>query len=189
MLVLLVVFAAGCTAAPDVTMPAVQSSTTPSVARLAAPPPLLGSDGQVRFVATVSNEMRAEDPATGAVRWTLPTPVLAVGSPLHWRLLASDDGLSVYVQSVLDGPSPTYLGTRRIDARTGVELASDMKFEIYWYENVVLWTALSHGGDLQMAIARAPAAGGGYRLRTFDPLTLKMLTDAPQPAPPSIPGT
>jgi outer membrane protein assembly factor BamB len=184
-LLLLMVVVAGCTAG-DGGIPAGQSAA-PSVARLAASPPLLGPDGQVRFVTTAANEVRAEDAATGAIRWTLPTPVLAAGSSLHWRLLVAGDGSSVYVQSVLDGGGPTYLGTRRVDARTGVELASDIKFEIYWYENVVLWTALADGGALQMAIERARAAGGGYRFRTFDPLTLKMLTDVQQPAPPSVP--
>jgi hypothetical protein len=188
-LVLLAVIATSCTAAPDISGPAVRTSTAPSVARLAGPPPLLRPGGQVRFVTTVSNEVRAEDAATSVVRWTLPTPVLASGSSLYWRVLPSDDGLSVYVQAVLDGRSPTYLGTRRIDARTGVELASDIKFEVYWYENVVLWTALTYDGRLQMAIERALAAGGGYRLRTFDPLTLKMLTDVPQPAPPALSST
>jgi len=52
-------------------------------------------------------------------------------------------------------------------------LADDIKFEDYWYENLVLWTALTQDGRLQMAIKRASAAGGGYWLRTFDPLTLK----------------
>ena len=190
-LVLPIVVTLACTATPEGGTPTGKPSTTPAVARVAVAPPLLAPDGQVRFVTSVSNEVRAEDPATGAVRWTLPTPLLAGGSPMHWRLLVSDDGSSVHVQSVADGRSPTYLGTRRVDARTGAELATDIKFEIYWYENVVLWTALTHGGGLQMAIERAPAAGGGYRLRTFDPLTLKMLTDVPQaapPAPPSIPG-
>jgi hypothetical protein len=184
-LLLLMVVVAACTAG-DGSIPAGQS-TSGSVARLAAPPPLLGPDGQVRFMTTAANEVRAEEAATGAVRWTLPTPVLAAGSSLHWRLLVAGGGSWVYVQSVLDGGSPTYLGTRRVDAHTGVELASDIKFEIYWYENVVLWTALTDGGPLKMAIERAKAAGGGYRLRTFDPLTLKMLTDVEQPMPPSVP--
>jgi hypothetical protein len=185
-LLLLMVVVAGCTAG-DGSVPAGRSAS-PSVARLAGSPPLLGPDGQVRFVTTAANEVRAEDAATGAIRWTLPTPVLAAGSSLHWRLLVAGDGSFVYIQSVLDGESPTYLGTRRVDARTGVELASDIKFEIYWYENVVLWTALTDGGALQMAIERARAAGGGYRLRTFDPLTLKMLTDVQQAAPPAPPA-
>jgi hypothetical protein len=186
-LVLVAVILTGCTVAPDVTTPAGGSLTTASTARLAVPPPLFGPDGQVRFAATVSKEVQAEDSTTGAVRWTHPTPVLAAGSSLHWRLLVASDGSSVYLQEVLDGVSPTYLGTRRVDARTGVELASDIKFEIYWYDNVVLWTALTPRGDLQMAIERARAAGGGYRLRTFDPLTLKMITDVPQPTPPAPP--
>ena len=122
-----------------------------------------------------------------AVRWTLPTPAPPGDSSLRWRVLPATDGSSVYVQAVLDGGSPTYLGTRRVDARTGIELASDIKFEIYWYDNVVLWTALTPRGELQMAIERARAAGGGYRLRTFDPLTLKMLSDAPQPTAPVLP--
>jgi outer membrane protein assembly factor BamB len=185
-LLLLMVVAASCTAG-DGGVPAGQSAATLSVTRLAASPPLLGPDGQVRFVTTAANEVRAEDAATGAIRWTRPTPVLAAGSSLHWRLLVADEGSSVYVQSVLEGGSLTYLGTRRVDARTGVELASDIKFEIYWYENVVLWTALTDGGALQMAIERAKAAGGGYRLRTFEPLTLKMLGDVEQPGPPPVP--
>jgi len=185
-LVLVAVIVAGCTAAPFSTS-ADQSPTTASVARLAGPPPLLGPDGQVRFVATASNEVQAEDSATGAVRWTLPTPAPPGDSSLRWRVLPATDGSSVYVQAVLDGGSPTYLGTRRVDARTGIELASDIKSEIYWYDNVVLWTALTPRGELQMAIERARAAGGGYRLRTFDPLTLKMLSDAPQPTAPVLP--
>jgi hypothetical protein len=183
---LLVAVATGCTAGADGLRPAGQSATG-SVPRLAAPPPFLGPDGNVRFVTTASNDLRAEDTATGAVRWTLQHPALPGSSFARWRLLVAGDGSSVYVQSVVDGGSPTYLGTRRVDARTGAELANDIKFETYWYENVVLWTALTQGGGLQMAIERASAAGGGYWLRTFDPLTLKMLTDVRQAAPPTPP--
>jgi hypothetical protein len=106
---------------------------------------------------------------------------------MRWRILFSDDGASVYIQSLSDERALTYLGTQRIEARTGVELANDFKYEIYWYENVVLWTALTQG-VMQMAIERAPAGGGGYWLRTFDPLTLKMLTDIPKATPPTKPG-
>jgi hypothetical protein len=150
-------------------------------------PPLLAPDGKVRFAVTAANEVRAEDPATGAIRWTLPTVLQAGGSPLRLRLLLSDDAVSLYVQSIAEGPSPTYLGTRRIDARTGVDLANDIKTEIYWYENVVLWTALARDGYLLMAVQRAPAAGGGFWLRTFDPLTLKMLTEVRQAEAPASP--
>jgi len=173
---------------PEGNTPSGAPPVTPAAVRLATAPPLLTPDGQLRFVTTLLNEVRAEDPATGAVRWTLSHPLLFGASRMHWRILVSNDGSSVYVQSVADGQSPTYLGTRRIDARIGVELAADIKNEIYWYENVVLWTALRRG-ELQMAIERAPAAGGGYRLRTFDPLTLKMLADITQAAPPAILGS
>lgn len=106
------------------------------------------------------------------------------------RVLVSADSASVYVQLVrADGQSPTYLGTRRVDARTGVVLADDIKFEVYWYENLVLWTALTQDGRLLMAIKRASAAGGGSWLRTFDPLTLKMLTDVRQSTTPAAPRT
>src|SRR6266704_3571633 len=44
------------------------------------------------------------------------------------------------------------------------------------------------GGELQMAIRRAAAAGGGYRLRTLDPLTLAMRADITQTTPPPRPG-
>src|SRR5439155_1539608 len=91
---------------------------------------------ELRFVVSPANEVRAEDPATGAVRWTLGAPFLAGAATLHWRLLLTPDGASVYVQSLSDEPRLTYLGTRRIDARTGIEQANDYKFEIYWYENV-----------------------------------------------------
>jgi hypothetical protein len=186
-LVLLVVIITACVPTPEGRPPIGEPSTTAAIARLAVAPPVFTPDGKLRFVTTVSNEVRAEDPATGAVRWTLPTHPLAVGSSMHWRLLVSNDGSSLYVQSVADGRSPTYLGTRRIDARTGVELANDAKSETYWYENVVLWMALTHNGTLQMAVERAPTAGGGYRLRTLDPLTLKMLSDIPTVAPPATP--
>lgn len=106
------------------------------------------------------------------------------------RVLVSADSGSVYIQLVrADGQSPTYFGTRRVDARTGAVLAHDMKFEVYWYENLVLWTALTEDGRLQMAIKRASAAGGGYWLRTLDPLTLKMLTDVRQSTTPTAPRT
>ncbi len=144
----------------------------------------MAPDGRLRFVSTLSNDLRAEDTATGAVRWTLqPRPF-----PTRWRVLVSNDGLSVYVQMVADN-SPTYLGTQRINARTGMKLADDIKNEIYWYENVVLWTALTRAGEPQMAIARASAAGGGYRLRTLDPLTLMVRTDITQTTVPQPPGS
>ena len=155
---------------------------------LAVAPPLLTPDAQLRFVVSPANEVRAEDAATGAVRWTLGAPFLAGAATLHWRLLLTPDGASVYVQSLSDEPRLTYLGTRRIDARTGGEQANDYKFEIYWYENVVLWTALKTTGELLMAVKRPADAGGGYWVRALDPLTLKMRTDIPQPGPPAIPG-
>jgi len=99
----------------------------------------------------------------------------------------SDDGRSVYAQTTSDEPALTYQGTRRIEARTGVELANDIKYEIYWYQNVVLWTAFTQG-KLQMAIERPSAGGGGYWLRTLDPLTLKMLTSVPVATRPATPG-
>ncbi len=86
-----------------------------------------------------------------------------------------------------DAGTPTYLGTRRVDARSGAELASDIKQDTYWYEDVVSWTGLRNSG-LQMAIRRAAAAGGGYRLRTLDPLTLAILADITQATAPPRPG-
>jgi hypothetical protein len=79
-----------------------------------------------------------------------------------------------------------HLGTRRIDVRSGAELANDIKQDTYWCEDVVLWTAL-RSGELQMAIRRAAAAGGGYRLRTVDPLTLAMRADITQTTPRRVP--
>jgi hypothetical protein len=161
---------------------------TAAAVRLAVSPPLIAPDGRSRFVATSANEIRAEDAATGAVRWTLPPRLPAGGTTMRWRLLVSDDGASVYVQGVSDERDLTYLGTRRVDARTGVELANDYKYEIYWYQNIVLWTAVKPGGELLMAVERPAAAGGGHWLRTFDPLTLKMRTSVPQSGPPPVPG-
>jgi hypothetical protein len=106
---------------------------------------------------------------------------------MRWRIVLSDDGTSVYVQSLSDEQDLTYLGTQRIEARTGVELANDIKYEIYWYQNVVLWTAITQG-KLQMAIERPSAGGGGYWLRTLDPLTLKVLTSVPVPTRPATPS-
>jgi len=141
----------------------------------------------VRFLTTTTNELRAEDVATGTVRWTLSARIPASAPGMRWRIVVSDDGTSIYVQSLSDEPRLTYLGTQRIEARTGVELANDFKDEIYWYENVVLWTAFTQG-KLQMAIERPSAGGGGYWLRTLDPLTLKMLTSVPMAARPTTPG-
>ena len=120
--------------------------------------------------------------------WTLPARIPVAAPTTRWHILVSDDGNSVYAQSVSAEPGLTYQGTQRIETRTGVELANDIKFEVYWYENVVLWTALRSDGKLQMAVQRPAAAGGGYWLRTFDPLTLRMLTDVPHSGPPPVGG-
>jgi len=144
-------------------------------------------DGLLRFVTTPTNELRAEDVSTGTVRWTVSARIPASAPTMRWRVVVSDDGESVYVQSLSDEQDLTYLGTQRIDARTGVELANDIKYEIYWYQNVVLWTAFTQG-KLQMAVERSPAGGGGYWLRTLDPLTLKMLTNVPVTTRPATPG-
>ena len=126
--------------------------------------------------------------ATGAALWTLPVRIPAAAPTARWHVVVSDDGNSVYAQSISDEPALTYQGTRRLEARTGVELANDIKFEIYWYENVVLWTAMSGDGKLHMAVQRPAAAGGGYWLRTLDPLTLKILTSVPMATRPATPG-
>jgi hypothetical protein len=181
-----VIVTSACTEAPPASAPSEAPSRAPAAVRLAVAPPLLAPDGQLRFVTTVTNEVRAEDVATGTVLWTLPVRIPAAASNARWRLLISDDGTSLYAQCLSDEQDLTYQGTRRIEARTGVELASDIKFEIYWYQNIVFWTALMTNGRLQMAIRRPVTAGGGYWLRTFDPLTLKMLTDVPHTGPPAI---
>ena len=188
-LVLLTLFATACSSTPHVMTPSGTPPVASATIRLASEPPLFSPDGRLHFVlSTPSNELRAEDAATGTVRWTLSQPPLPDGSQKSWRVLVSDDGASVYVQSLHDAGTPTYLGTRRIDARTGAESASDIKQDTYWYEDVVLWTALRGGGELQMAIRRAAAAGGGYRLRTLDPLTLAIRADITQAAAPPRPG-
>ncbi len=156
--------------------------------RLASEPPLFSPDGRLHFVlSTLANELRAEDVATGALRWTLSQPLRPDRSPMRWRVVVSDDGTSVYVQMLYDAGTPTYLGTRRIDAGSGAELANDIKQDAYWYEDVVLWTALRNSG-LQMSIRRAAAAGGGFRLRTLDPLTLAIRADAAPATAPPRPG-
>jgi outer membrane protein assembly factor BamB len=188
-----ILVAAACTGAPAGVTPSAATSPIlgaprPAVAlRLAAAPPVVAPDGSLRFVTTPSNELRAEDVATGTVRWTVSARIPASAPTMRWRIVVSDDGGSVYVQSLSDEQDLTYLGTQRIDARTGVELANDIKYEIYWYQNVVLWTAFTQG-KLQMAIERPPAGGGGYWLRTLDPLTLKMLTSVPVATRPATPG-
>jgi outer membrane protein assembly factor BamB len=190
---LLMLFATACTATPASVTPSATLAPTPvaprpTVApRLAAPPPVVAPDGSLRFVTTPSNELRAEDVATGTVRWTVSARIPASAPTMRWRIVMSDDGGSVYVQSLSDEQDLTYLGTQRIDARTGVELANDFKDEIYWYQNVVLWTAFTQG-NLQMAIERPLAGGGGYWLRSLDPLTLKMLTSVPVATRPATPG-
>jgi outer membrane protein assembly factor BamB len=163
------------------------SSRSAAPARFALAPPMLSADGQLRFGTTPMNEMRAEDATTGQTLWTLPVRIPAAAPTARWRLLLSDDGSSIYVQSVSDEVGLTYQGTQRLDPRTGVELANDIKFESYWYQNVLLWTALRADGNLQMAVRRPLAAGGGYQLRTLDPQTLRMLTDVPHARPPAIP--
>jgi hypothetical protein len=177
-----------CTATPQSASKTQTPSETPTALRLAVAPPVLAPDGQLRFVVTPANEVQAEDVATGAVQWTLAARILAGAATTRWRLLPSPDGTSIYVQALSDESGLTYLGTRRIDTRTGVEKANDYKFESYWYEDIVSWTALGTAGDLLMAVERPAAAGGGYWVRTLDPLTLKMRADVRQPGPPAIPG-
>jgi hypothetical protein len=180
------IVASACTEAPQSSARSEAPSRAPVAVRLAVAPPLLAPDGHLRFVTTVTNDVRAEEVATGTVLWTLPVRIPAAAPTARWRLLISDDGTSVYAQSLSDEQGLTYEGTQRIEARTGVELANDIKFEVYWYQNIVFWTALMTDGKLQMAIRRPVTAGGGYWLRTFDPLTLKMLTDVPHAGPPPI---
>jgi len=188
LVVLTLVVTSACTAVSQSAAETQTPSLAPIALSLAVAPPLLTRDGQLRFVVTPANEIRAEDVATGALRWTLGPRILAGAATMRWRLLLTPDGTTIYVQSLSDEPALTYLGTRRIDTRTGVEQANDYKFEIYWYENVVLWTALKTTGELLMAVKRPADAGGGYWVRALDPLTLKMRTDIPQPGPPAIPG-
>ncbi len=164
-----------------------RASSSPAAVRLAVAPPLVAPDGHLRFVTTAANELQAQDVATGAALWTLPVRIPAAAPTARWHVLVSNDGASVYAQSTSGEPALTYQGTRRLEARTGVELANDIKYEVYWYQNVVLWTALMQG-KLQMAIERPPAGGGGYWLRTLDPLTLKMLTSVPMTTRPATPG-
>jgi hypothetical protein len=185
LLVLLTFVATACVSVPAVTS-STKSADAVTGARLASAPPLSSPDGFLRFVSTPSNVLVAEDVATGALRWALPH-FAPNGSAMQWRVLVSDDGLSVYVQSVADAGSPSYLGTRRIDFRTGAELASDLKNDTYWYEDIVLWTALQRDGKLQMAIRRATASGGGYWLRTLDPLTLAVRSNIAQTTAPPAP--
>jgi hypothetical protein len=178
-LVVLVVVATACTASTPTPLPA--------AARLAVAPPLVTPDGQLRFVTTPTNDVQAEDVGTGTVRWKLSPRIPATAPAMRWRIVVSDDGSSVYIQSVSDDPGLRYLGTQRIEARTGAELANDFKDEIYWYQNVVLWTAFTRARVL-MAVERPAAGGGGYWLRTLDPLTLKILTSVPTATPPAGPG-
>ncbi len=182
----LILVATACTAPPESRTPSEAPAPPPVAARLAVAPPVLAPDAHLRFTTTPTNEVQAEDVATGTVRWTLSARIPAAAPATRWRIVFSDDGTSIYVQALSDERGLTYLGTRRIETRTGVELANDIKYEIYWYENVVLWTAFTQG-VLEIAIERAPAGGGGYWLRTFDPLTLKMLTNIPKATPPVAP--
>jgi hypothetical protein len=191
-LALPVLVAIACTGAPTSDTPSATTSPIlgaprPAVApRLAAAPPFVAPDGSLRFVTTPTNELRAEDIAAGTLAWTLSARIPASAPTMRWRIVVSDDSGSVYVQSLSDEQGLTYLGTQRIEARTGIELANDFKYEIYWYQNVVLWTAFTQG-KLQMAIERPPAGGGGYWLRSLDPLTLKMLTSMPMATRPANP--
>ena len=188
LVVLLSLIGSACEAAPQNNTETQRPSPASAAVRLAVAPPLIAPDGRLRFVTTPSNELRAEDVATGEALWTLPARIPAAAPTTRWHVLVSDDGSSVYAQSVSAEPGLTYQGTQRVEVRTGIELSNDIKFEIYWYENVVLWTALRSDGKLQMAVQRPTAAGGGYWLRTFDPLTLRMLTDVPQSGPPPVVG-
>jgi len=183
---LVVLLTAACCTDRSVTETRTQIASAGSAAlQLASEPPL--ATPWFRLVLTNTNDLQAVEVATGRVLWTLDHRDPG-GRQMHWRVLAAHDGASIYVQLVALSGSPTYLGTRRIDAQSGKELAADIKNEIYWYENVVHWTALRSGGELQMAITRASAAGGGSRLRTFDPVTLAMRSDIAQAGPPSSPA-
>lgn len=89
-------------------------------------------------------------------------------------------------KTLSDEQGLTYQGTRRLDARTGAELANDYKMEIYWYENIVLWTAIRSDGKLLMAVQRPRDAG--YWVRTLDPQTLRVIADVPRAGPPATPA-
>lgn len=188
-IVLAMLFAtSACIGTPGEGGPSPTPSPPAAAVTLGVVPPLLAPDGRLRVVTTPTNWLQGEDSATGAVLWTRAGGVPAASGSVRWRVLFSADGTSLYVQSLSDERGLTYLGTRRIEPRTGAELANDLKFESYWYENVVLWTALRADGKLQMAVQRPVTAGGGYWLRTLDPRTLKTLADGRQPGPPPIPA-
>lgn len=184
---LFVVLAAACTTSLETSHPT-QAPSRIAASKFALPPPLQSPDGQLRFVTTPTNEMRAENVANGTILWTLAVRIPAAATSTRWRLLMANDGSSLYVQSLSDEPGLTYQGTQRIEPRTGAELANDIKFESYWYENVVLWTAIGGDGNLEMAVQRPIAAGGGYWVRTLHPQTLRMLSDVRHAGPPAIPG-
>ena len=164
----MVVVSTACVATPVATPVATREdnahtqrpSPIPAVVRLAVAPPLIAPDGRLRLVTTPANELQAEDEATGAALWTLPVRIPAAAPTARWHVLVSDDGTSVYAQSTSDEPALTYQGTRRIEARTGVELANDIKYEIYWYQNVVLWTAFTQANCRWRSNARRRAVVG-----------------------------
>lgn len=154
--------------------------------RLAVAPPLVAPNGQVRIVTTPANQVRAEVVATGETLWTLPARIPDRAASAQWRVLFSTNSADLFVQNLSDQAGLTYQGTRRIEANTGTELANDFKMEVYWYENVVLWTAVRSDGKLLMAVHRP--RGAGYWVRTLDPERLRVIADVPHVLPPPIPG-
>ncbi len=189
MLFALLLAGAACTsAAPHAPSSLASQIAQPSAsvgACLATEPPV--TIAGLRVIAGRS-ELRAEDTATGELRWSLERTLLPGADTMRWRILAAQDGMSLWVQLIGDAAgSPSYLGTRRIDAQNGAQPASDIKDEIWWYDNVVLWTAVDSGGQLRMALLRPAAAGGGYRIRTLDPLTLAIRNDITRTTPPPAP--
>src|SRR5688572_2197969 len=118
---LLSLVGSACEAAPEKITQTQRPSPAPAAVRLAAAPPLIAPDGRLRFVTTSANELRAEDVATGVALWTLPARIPVAAPTTRWHVLVSDDGNSVYAQSVSAEPGLTYQGTQRIETRTGVE--------------------------------------------------------------------
>lgn len=125
------------------------------------------------------NEVVVQDTGSGAILWRLA----GWTETARWHVLPSADARTVYIQQ-LRPRTPTYLGTQTLDLRTGARLADDVKQELYWYENVVHWTALLPSGDLEMLVERS----GRFEVRRLDGRDLKILAtrSVPSPVPPPV---
>lgn len=79
----------------------------------------------------------------------------------------------------LEGPKRQYLGMVAVELESGKVLGSDIKMEVWWFENEIAWSRASSDGKwLYVFLKRTPRADPGfYALRRLDARTLAVLAE------------